>query len=79
MLWFRGSGLGFREYGSFRKFGVPYFGVLKIRILLFRVLYLGPLFSEKLPYSFVKAMLGLEIAVTPALSSKPTRTLHAKP
>ena len=30
----------------FRKFGVPYFGVLIIRILLFRVLYQGPLFSE---------------------------------
>ena len=26
-------------YGSFRKLGVPYFGVLIIRILLFRVLY----------------------------------------
>ena len=25
---------------------VPYFGVLTIRILLFRVLYSGPLFSE---------------------------------
>ena len=32
--------------GSFRKLGAPYFGVLIIRILLFRVLYLGPLFSE---------------------------------
>ena len=32
--------------GSFRKLGVPYFGVLMIRILLFRVLYWGPLFSE---------------------------------
>ena len=31
-LWYHG-------YGSFRKFGVPYFGVLIIRILLFRVLY----------------------------------------
>ena len=26
-------------YGSFRQWGVPYFGVLIIRILLFRVLY----------------------------------------
>ena len=34
------------RYGSFRKLGVPYFGVLIIRILLFRVLYWGPLFSE---------------------------------
>ena len=25
--------------GSFRKLGVPYFGVLVIRILIFRVLY----------------------------------------
>ena len=29
----------FWAYGSFRKLGVPYFGVLIIRILLFRVLY----------------------------------------
>ena len=36
------------SYGSFRKFGLPYFGVLIIRILLFRVLYYGPLFSENL-------------------------------
>ena len=34
------------SYGSFRKLGVPYFGVLTIRILLFRVLYWGPPFSE---------------------------------
>ena len=32
--------------GSFRTQGVPYFGVLIVRILLFRVLYQGPLFSE---------------------------------
>ena len=31
------------------KIGVPYFGVLIIRILLFRVLYLGHLFSENPP------------------------------
>ena len=37
------KGLGFRE---FPKIGVPYLGVLTIRILLFRVLYWGPLFSE---------------------------------
>ena len=30
------------QNGSFRKLGVPYFGVLIIRILLFRVLYEGP-------------------------------------
>ena len=40
-----GSWAHFR-YGSFRKLGVPYFGILIIRILLFRVLYEGPLFSE---------------------------------
>ena len=32
--------------GTFRKKEVPYFGVLIIRILLFRVLYQAPLFSE---------------------------------
>ena len=31
--------LGFKVCGSFRKLGVPYFGVLRIRILLFGVLY----------------------------------------
>ena len=31
---------------DFPKIRVPYFGVLIIRILLFRVLYWGPLFSE---------------------------------
>ena len=30
---------GILAYGSFRKLGVPCFGVLIIRILLFRVLY----------------------------------------
>ena len=41
------EGLGLvPSYGSFRKLGVPYFGVLVIKNLLFRVLYLGPLFSE---------------------------------
>ena len=38
-------------HGSFRNVGVPHFGVLIIRILLFRVLYLGPLFSETPTYS----------------------------
>ena len=33
-------------FGSFRKLEVPYFRVLIIRILLFRVLSQGPLFSE---------------------------------
>ena len=32
---------------EFRKLGLPYLGVLIIRILLFRVLYWGPLFSER--------------------------------
>ena len=42
------SGFGFRvlALGSFRKLGVPYFGVLIIRILLLSVLYQGTLFSE---------------------------------
>ena len=31
---------------EFPKIGEPYLGVLIIRILLFRVLYWGPLFSE---------------------------------
>ena len=34
--------------------GAPYFGVLIIRILLFRVLYEGPLFSET-PSKVVRA------------------------
>ena len=38
-------------YGSFRKLGVPYFGVLIIRILLFRVLYLGVLGFQSLDAS----------------------------
>ena len=33
-------------HGSFRKLGVPYFGVLIVRILLFSVLYQGPPSSE---------------------------------
>ena len=32
--------------GSFRTLGIPYFGVLIVRIVLFRVLCSGPLFSE---------------------------------
>ena len=41
-----GLQLAQKPYGSFRKLGVPYVGVLIIRILLFRVLYSSPLFSE---------------------------------
>ena len=41
---------------SFRKLGVPYFGILVIRILLFRVLYSGPLLSETPKYHPVKAL-----------------------
>ena len=37
------KGLGFR---SFRKVGVPYFGVLILRVRPFRVLSWGPLVSE---------------------------------
>ena len=40
------SGVFRVPYGSLRKLGVPYLGVPTIRILLFRVLYKGPLFSE---------------------------------
>ena len=42
---YKGStkGLGFFQFPKIR---VPYLGVLIIRILLFRVLYWGPLFSE---------------------------------
>ena len=32
--------------GNFRKLGVPYFGVLIIRILLFKARKMGPRFSE---------------------------------
>ena len=55
-------------YGSFRKLGVPYSGVLKIRILLFRVLYYVPLFSETpkkglndYQYYFGGSLLQLEV------------------
>ena len=37
---------GPKPRGSFRRLGVPYFGFLMRRILLFRVLYYGPLLSE---------------------------------
>ena len=37
---------------GFPKMGVPYSGVLIIRILLFRVLYWGPLFSETPTWSW---------------------------
>ena len=41
---------GFIRVSSFRKLGgIPYFGVLIIRVLLFRVLQEGSLF-RKLPY-----------------------------
>ena len=44
----KGLGLGFLQISlwEFPKLGVPYFGVLIIRILLFVVLYWGPPFSE---------------------------------
>ena len=40
------TGCGCYNCGSFRKLGIPYLGGLIIRILLFRVLYSGPQFSE---------------------------------
>ena len=59
-------------YGSCRKLGVPYFGVLIIRILLFRVLY------WELPYlddviRDQKVLLEISSSGIPA---KPTITLH---
>ena len=50
--------------GSFRPLGVPYFGVRIIRILLFRVLYQGPLFPE--------------ILCSPSLQGKLTRLALAQ-
>ena len=41
--WLQSLGL---RIGEFPRIRVPYFGVLIIRILLFRVLHQGPLFSE---------------------------------
>ena len=35
-----------KGYWRRQKLGVPYFGVLILTILLFRVLYLGPIVSE---------------------------------
>ena len=52
---------GLPPCGSFRKLGVPYFGVLMIRILLFRVLYLGPYF-RKLPCHSRQPERGTQIA-----------------
>ena len=51
--------------GSFRKVGVPYFGVLRIRILLFRVQNQGPLVSEtpkglRVAVSGILIWIGLE-------------------
>ena len=40
-------------YGSFRKVGGTLSGVLVIRILVFRVLYYGPLFSETPIYIYM--------------------------
>ena len=55
-------------YGSSRKLGVPYFGVLIIRILLFRVLYQGPdlrKLHRKLPYvQLVNDLAGLAMTET---------------
>ena len=47
------------QCGTFRTLGVPYFGVLIIRILLSRVLYQGPLFSET-PMCYVQKDCGLQ-------------------
>ena len=47
-LSFSGASSGSRWF-FFRKLGVPYFGILVMGFLLFRVLYLGPLFSGNPP------------------------------
>ena len=39
----------YKLHGAFRKLGVPFLGVLRIRILLFRVLFRVPYF-RKLPH-----------------------------
>ena len=57
------------SYASFRKLGVPYFGVLIIRILLFRVLYWGPLFSETPKWRFEDA--GFQRLLFPVLTISP--------
>ena len=50
--------------GEFPKIGIPYFGVLITRILLFRVLYWGPLFSET-PSWVLKGLEGFgELRIT---------------
>ena len=36
----------FFDMGVSENGGIPYFGVLIVRVLLFRALYKGPLFSE---------------------------------
>ena len=46
---------------EFPKLGVPYFGVLIIRILLFRLLYEVPLFFLKLPYEGLGLGLGFRV------------------
>ena len=51
------------KFGSLRKFGVPYFGVLKARILLFRVLYWGPLFSETPIWSKTNWLLDRDLGI----------------
>ena len=50
---------------EFPKLGVPYFGDLIIRILLFRVLYWGPLFSETPTWGLHRKHFGWEGGVLP--------------
>ena len=47
--------------------GIPYFGVLIIGILLFRVLYWGSLFSETLIYINSKAWFQHAVPLQPGL------------
>ena len=58
------------KISEFRKLGAPYFGVRIIRILLSRVLYQSPPFSETL-ISLIKTMLFLK--APQMLTSDPER------
>ena len=55
-----------QDLGASENRGVPYFGVLTIRILLFRVLYEGPLFSETPIWLFLMWLLGPTLSGAPA-------------
>ena len=50
-------------FGSFRKLGVPYFGILKIKILLYLGYYIRVPYFRKLPYRLFRVRVGRELAV----------------